>query len=120
MYKSLQEHILSNYFSGFPTILELIVECTYPVDEATSTSLIFFSSSLQGVELLVAELGLYRPLSEVEMEIQTCSEKNDTSHEIAKDYSPYLIFITSYIAAFAIIHILFFRPEMKRSAADRS
>ena len=65
-----------------------------------------------------AENALYRPLSEAEMEIQTCSEKGDTSHEQAKDYSPYAIFITSYAAVFVIIYILFFHPEMKRTNAD--
>ena len=32
---------------AFPTALELVVECTYPVDQATSTALIFLSSALQ-------------------------------------------------------------------------
>ena len=67
---------------------------------------------------MLAETALYRPLSEAEMEIQTCSEKGDTSHEQAKDYSPYAIFITSYAAVFVVIYILFFHPEMKRSNAD--
>ena len=106
-------------FSVFPTLLELIVECTYPVDQATSTALIYFSSSLQGVALMGAENALYRPLSEKEMEKQTCAEKGDTSHETAKDYSPYAIFITSYAAFFVVIYILFFHPEMKRSNADK-
>ena len=65
-----------------------------------------------------AENALYRPLSDVEMEIQTCAEKGDISHETAKDYSPYAIFITSYAAFFVVIYILFFHPEMKRSNAD--
>ena len=65
-----------------------------------------------------AENALYRPLSDAEMEIQTCSEKGDTSHEQAKDYSPYAIFITSYAAVFVVLYILFFHPEMKRSKAD--
>ena len=107
-------------FSVFPTLLELIVECTYPTDQATSTALIYFSSSLQGVALMGAENALYRPLSDQEMEIQTCSEKGDTSHETAKDYSPYAIFITTYAAVFVVLYILFFHPEMKRTNADKN
>ena len=99
-------------------MLELIVECTYPTDQATSTALIYFSSALQGVALMGAENALYKPLSEAEMEIQTCSEKGDTSHEQAKDYTPYAIFITSYTAVLVVVYILFFHPEMKRSNAD--
>ena len=67
-----------------------------------------------------AENALYRPLSEQEMEIQTCSEKGDTSHETAKDYSPYAIFITTYAAVFVVLYILFFHPEMKRTNADKN
>ena len=84
-----------------------------------STALIYFSSSLQGVALMGAENALYRPLSEQEMEKQTCSEKGDTSHETAKDYSPYAIFITTYAAVFVVLYILFFHPEMKRTKADQ-
>ena len=65
-----------------------------------------------------AENALYRPLSEQEMEKQTCSEKGDTSHETAKDYSPYAIFITTYAAILVVHYILFFHPEMKRTNAD--
>ena len=107
-----------SFISVFPTLLELIVECTYPTDQATSTALIYFSSSLQGVALMGAENALYRPLSENEMGKQTCAEKGDTAHEQAKDYSPYAIFITAYAAVFVILYILFFHPEMKRSNAD--
>ena len=67
---------------------------------------------------MVAENALYRPLSEQEMEKQTCSEKGDTSHETAKDYSPYAIFITTYAAVLVVLYILFFHPEMKRTNAD--
>jgi hypothetical protein len=62
---------------------------------------------------------LYRPLSEAELEIQTCSEKEDTSHELAKDYLPYSIFITVYAAAFVVLYVVFSSPEMKRSNADK-
>ena len=67
-----------------------------------------------------AENALYRPLSDAEMEKQTCAEKGDTSHEQAKDYSPYAIFITTYAAVFVVLYILFFHPEMKRSNADNA
>ena len=39
----------------YPTALELIVECTYPLDQATSTALIFLSSAIQGLILMVVE-----------------------------------------------------------------
>ncbi len=36
----------------YPLALELVVECTYPVDQATGTAFIFLSSALQGVLLM--------------------------------------------------------------------
>ena len=105
-------------FSVYPTLLELVVECTYPIDQATSSALLFLSSSIQGVMLMATERFLYRPLSEKEMEKQTCSDREDFSHETAQDYTPFVIFITSYVAFFVILYALFFDPEMKRSNAD--
>ena len=68
--------------------------------------------------MMSTENFLYRALSEEEMDQQTCSEKEDSSHETARDYSPYLIFLTSYQAVFTILCTLFFNTEMKRSMAD--
>jgi FLVCR family MFS transporter 7 len=36
----------------YPLALELLVECTYPVDQATGTAFIFLSSAIQGVLLM--------------------------------------------------------------------
>ena len=68
---------------------------------------------------MAAENALHRPLTEDEMRQQTCSEAGDTSHEQAKDYSPYAIFITSYTGVLVLLYVVFFNPEMKRSNADR-
>ena len=69
---------------------------------------------------MAVEAILYRPLSETELEQQTCAEKGDMDHEMAKDYLPYSIFITIYTSAFIALFVLFFRPEMKRTRADQS
>ena len=40
--------VMGGFAAGaYPTALELVVECTYPVDQATSTAFIFLSSALQ-------------------------------------------------------------------------
>ena len=67
---------------------------------------------------MVVENILYGALSELDMLKQTCSETDDTSHELAKDYLLYFIFIVVYTTIFIILYILFFRPAMKRSKAD--
>ena len=106
-------------FSAYPTFLELTVECTYPIDQSMSTALIYFSSSVQSVALMAVEPILRNPLSESEMKKQTCAPTGDTSHEQAKDYLPYTIFLTVYVGIFIILYCIFFNPEMKRSNADK-
>ena len=69
---------------------------------------------------MVVENILYRQMSEAELEKQTCAEKEDTSHEVAKDYFPYSVFVAVYSAAFVLLFVLFFDPEMKRSNVDTS
>lgn len=54
----------------YPMALELIVECTFPIDQAIGTAFIFLSSALQGVILMQIENGLGYPLSEEDMELQ--------------------------------------------------
>ena len=110
----------SKYFSVAPLLLELSVECTWPIDQVTSFSLILFSSSIQGAAMMALEHILYWPLSEVDMKKQTCSEKDDTAHEQAKDYLPYSVCVTVYGMAFIALYVIFFNPEMKRSKADKS
>ena len=51
---------------AYPIALELVVECTYPIDQATSTAFIFLSSALQvlNIKLCVFYLNilLFYPL----------------------------------------------------------
>ena len=54
------------------------------------------------------------PLSDEDMEIQTCIEPGEAGHEQPKDYSNYLNFITGYMTFFILVFIFFFRTEMKR------
>ena len=116
LYISFSKHFV---FSVLPILYELVVECTYPIDQASSHSLIDFSSRIQIAVLMAVENLFCRPLTEAEMEKQTCSEKDDTSHELGKDYLPYSIFITVYATAFIVLYLIFFRPEMKRSNTDK-
>ena len=102
----------------YPIALELIVECTYPVDQAIGTAFIFLSSALQGVFLMEVENFLGKPLSEEAMLIQSCVAPGDSGHQQPKDYSTYLYVINSYMVFFIIVFIIFFKTEMKRTKAD--
>ena len=54
------------------------------------------------------------------MKLQTCASVEDTTHEQAKDYLPYTIFVQAYAALFIFLYVFRFYPEMKRSKVDKS
>ena len=101
-------------------MFELIVEITYPIEQAASFSLVLLSNAIQGTVLMSLEGTLSLPLSEGELEIQTCSDKDDHDHEEGRDYLPYTIFISAYAAFSIILYILFFHPEMKRAKVEKT
>ena len=124
---------------SYPIALELLVECTYPVDQvklwlreifrhhfdtkhsnfqAIGTAFMFLSSALQGVLLMVVENSLGYPLTEEEMKIQSCVALGEDGHQQPKDYSSYLNFITIYMLVLSALFMLCFKTEMKRANAD--
>ncbi|XP_043915041.1 solute carrier family 49 member A3 isoform X2 [Protopterus annectens] len=52
--------------SIYPVCMELAVECSYPVGEATSAGLLFVSGQVQGIVFIVLLQVLAKPLSEVD------------------------------------------------------
>uniref|UniRef100_A0A2C9KD64 Major facilitator superfamily (MFS) profile domain-containing protein n=1 Tax=Biomphalaria glabrata TaxID=6526 RepID=A0A2C9KD64_BIOGL len=50
-------------FAIYPTALEMAVEITYPVAEATSTGLIFLSGQIQGIIIMLIAQFIAQPLS---------------------------------------------------------
>eukprot|EP00096_Caligus_rogercresseyi_P007109 TRINITY_DN2459_c0_g1_i1.p1 TRINITY_DN2459_c0_g1~~TRINITY_DN2459_c0_g1_i1.p1 ORF type:complete len:493 (+),score=163.32 TRINITY_DN2459_c0_g1_i1:15-1493(+) len=104
----------------YPLALELVVECTYPIDQALPTALIFLSSSLQGVLLMAVENFMGGALSPEEMELQSCTLHGDAGHQQPKDYTSYLIFITLYMGFFVGIFVLLFKTELRRQIEDEA
>ncbi|KAH9518549.1 hypothetical protein Btru_017124 [Bulinus truncatus] len=50
-------------FAIYPTALEMAVEITYPVAEATSTGIIFLSGQIQGIIMMLVAQFIVQPLS---------------------------------------------------------
>merc|ERR1719500_1115558 len=78
----------------FPLALEVTVEATFPADQATVTCFIFFSSSIQGVFLMVVENWLGYPLQEKYRDIEKCTLKGEDAveagageHLVPRDYT---------------------------------
>ncbi|XP_028315665.1 solute carrier family 49 member A3 [Gouania willdenowi] len=59
-------------FSIYPIAMELSVECSYPVGEATSAGLIFISGQVQSVLYILLLQALTQPLTEAPLE--TCGD----------------------------------------------
>lgn len=108
----------------FPLALEVTVEATFPADQATVTCFIFFSSSIQGVFLMVIENWLGYPLSDKYQEKETCTVvgsegKRDPEggHLQPKDYTYYLLFVTLYLLVLILLYMFFFKTELRRTLA---
>ena len=94
--------------------------------QATVTCFVFFSSSLQGVILMVIENMLGGPLPEKYVHIETCSrvhgdevveEGAQPEHLVAKDYTHYLLFVVIYMLVLIVIYMFFFKTELRRTNA---
>ena len=108
----------------FPLALEVAVEATFPADQATVTVFIFFSSSVQGVFLMVIENWLGYPLPDKYKDIETCTKVESvegshisSGHLQPKDYTYYLLFVTLYLLILILIYMFFFKTELRRTIA---
>eukprot|EP00090_Calanus_glacialis_P012651 TRINITY_DN21256_c0_g1_i4.p1 TRINITY_DN21256_c0_g1~~TRINITY_DN21256_c0_g1_i4.p1 ORF type:complete len:512 (-),score=133.86 TRINITY_DN21256_c0_g1_i4:86-1621(-) len=109
----------------YPIMLELSVECTYPLDESVVTGLCYLSSAIQGSVLMFTENFFNNPLvREEDLAIQTCSASHGgepvQSGMAAKDYTNYLIYINSYMIALIVIYVIFFNTDYKRAKENAS
>ena len=104
----------------FPLALEVTVEATFPADQATVTCFIFFSSSVQGVFLMVIENWLGYPLPDKYKDIEKCTLKEEVdghSHLEPRDYTYYLLFVTVYLLVLILLYMFFFKTELRRTIA---
>jgi len=110
----------------YPVMLELSVECTFPLDESVVTGLCYLSSALQGVLLMFVENLFDSPLTDpVDLDIQTCrpnqlhSAGDGLGYMEPKDYSNYIIFINVYMILLILAFFFFFRTDYKRSKMNK-
>lgn len=100
--------------------MEMVADCTYPYAQTLSMSLLDISHAVQSVLMMNLEVKLKKPLTDEEMEIQTCSSKGGAAHEVASDYTPYMIFLLCYTGLACLLCTFFFKPPMTRWKADRN
>ncbi|GMT33021.1 hypothetical protein PFISCL1PPCAC_24318, partial [Pristionchus fissidentatus] len=106
----------------YPVGLELSVECTHPVSEATATGLIVLSGQIQSVIFVVIMDQLAKPFAaeDPRMATQRCTvNENDTSNRPTDNTIAVMTF--SVIAALLVaLLVFFFKPVYRRLEAEKA
>ncbi|XP_033119497.1 solute carrier family 49 member A3-like [Anneissia japonica] len=97
----------------YPIGLELGVECTYPVAEATSAGLIALSGQVQGIIFML--FNVYLPSEEISSN-QTCT---DDKYEKVNDLTRPLLICSGYITFTCIMFVTFFKTKYLRLEAEQ-
>ncbi|XP_069782225.1 solute carrier family 49 member A3 [Narcine bancroftii] len=94
--------------SIYPVGMELCVECSYPVGEATSTGLVFISGQLQGALFILLLPGLAQPM------------KSNGSYQVgaALDWTVPTLVMAAICSLEACCFVIFFHTEYKRASAE--
>uniref|UniRef100_UPI00358E5933 solute carrier family 49 member A3 isoform X1 n=1 Tax=Myxine glutinosa TaxID=7769 RepID=UPI00358E5933 len=101
-------------FSIYSVCLEIGVECTYPVGEATSTGLLFVSGQIQALILILLLQALARPLSPADAEFAACKG----SLLIPYDWTVSVLVFAGVCVLASSSLTLFFRAELRRRKAE--
>ncbi|XP_029584096.1 solute carrier family 49 member A3 isoform X3 [Salmo trutta] len=99
-------------FSIYPVAMELSVECSYPVGEATSAGLIFISGQIQSVIYILLLQGLTKPMAD--SPFSTCSAGGDA----ALSWRVPMLVMAGLCSAFTCCFVIFFHTEYRRLDAE--
>ncbi|KAA0709651.1 Major facilitator superfamily domain-containing protein 7 [Triplophysa tibetana] len=99
-------------FSVYPIAMELGVECSYPVGEATSSGLIFISGQIQSVIYMVLLQALTKPLADSTASVCVTGGEADLSWTV-----PVLV-MAGLCAAGTCCFVLFFHTDYRRLRAE--
>lgn len=115
-------------FGGFgltiyPISMELAVEVTYPVAEATSSGLCIVAGQAQGIVYMFAMQYLTQPLPSHELTLETgchIAENATTTVFEPQDWTYSNLYVFNVISTIAVILlVLFFKPKYKRLKAEK-
>ncbi|XP_030001600.1 solute carrier family 49 member A3 [Sphaeramia orbicularis] len=96
-------------FSIYPVAMELSVECSYPVGEATSAGLIFISGQIQSVLYIILLQAFTQPLAE--SPLSTCGDS-------VKSWKVSLMVMAGLCSFFTCCFVIFFNTRYKRLEAE--
>ncbi|XP_052772964.1 solute carrier family 49 member A3-like [Mya arenaria] len=114
-------------FGGFglviyPISMELAVEVTYPVAEATSSGLCIVSGQVLAIATLLSMQYIAQPLSGYESQLETgCHiSENSTDNFVPQDWTYSNLFIFNVFSTVAVVvTIIFFKPVYRRLNAEK-
>ncbi|XP_035600407.1 solute carrier family 49 member A3-like [Oncorhynchus keta] len=99
-------------FSIYPVAMELSVECSYPVGEATSAGLIFISGQIQSVIYILLLQGLTKPMAD--SPFSTCSVGGDA----ALSWRVPMLVMAGLFSVFTCCFVIFFHTKYRRLDAE--
>ncbi|KAL4232071.1 Major facilitator superfamily domain-containing protein 7 [Mactra antiquata] len=120
--------ITTALFGGFgltiyPITMELAVEVTYPVAEATSSGLCVVSGQAQGIAYMFLMQYLTKPLPYEELQYETgCHIPDNTTTSIfqPQDWTDSNLYVFNIVSTLAVVClVLLFNPTYKRLEAEK-
>lgn len=100
-------------FSVYPVAMELSVECSYPVGEATSAGLIFASGQVQSVVYMVLLQSITTPRA-----LPTASPHRESCGDSPQSWRVPLMVMGGLCALFTSTFVLFFHTRYRRLEAE--
>ncbi|CAK6965362.1 solute carrier family 49 member A3 [Scomber scombrus] len=98
-------------FSIYPVAMELSVECSYPVGEATSAGLIFVSGQIQSVLYIILLQALTTPIAD--SPLSTCGAA-------VLSWKVPMMVMGGLCTVFTCIFVIFFRTRYRRLEAEEA
>ncbi|XP_062331812.1 solute carrier family 49 member A3 isoform X1 [Osmerus eperlanus] len=99
-------------FSIYPVAMELSVECSYPVGEATSAGLIFISGQIQSVIYIMLLQSLTKRMAD--SPLSTCS----AGGEAALSWRVSMLVMAGIWSVFTCCFVIFFNTKYRRLLAE--
>jgi len=105
-------------FAIYPLGLEMGVECTYPVAEATSAGLLIIAGQIFGIIYVLAMSALTGPASPYDMAVEMCTSA-DALSVTAQNWTVPLLILCGAASLGAGLFVLAFWPKFKRMEAEK-
>ncbi|KAJ8015536.1 hypothetical protein DPEC_G00027150 [Dallia pectoralis] len=99
-------------FSIYAVAMELSVECSYPVGEATSAGLIFISGQIQSVACILLLQSLTKQMADSPH--STCSTGDDAS----LSWRVPVLVMAGILSVFTCVFVIFFHTDYRRMDAE--